>query len=83
VYVKVNNDVDANPEVKAEAARWFKQMEDGDESALLMIYPVSPWVTLPYLALQVLTPEAAHCGRVHSWPRLALRLFKLPSGSPL
>ncbi|KAJ7650572.1 hypothetical protein FB45DRAFT_888154 [Roridomyces roridus] len=34
VYVKVNKDADADPEVKAEAARWFKRMEDGDESAL-------------------------------------------------
>ncbi|KAJ7178691.1 hypothetical protein C8R43DRAFT_974133 [Mycena crocata] len=34
VYVKVNKDAEADPEVKAEAARWFKRMEDGDESAL-------------------------------------------------
>lgn len=34
MYVKVNKDADADPEVKAEAARWFKRMEDGDESAL-------------------------------------------------
>ncbi|KAF7309673.1 DALR-1 domain-containing protein [Mycena indigotica] len=34
VYVKVNKDADADPEVKAEASRWFKRMEDGDESAL-------------------------------------------------
>ncbi|KAJ7603160.1 hypothetical protein DFH06DRAFT_1257215 [Mycena polygramma] len=34
VYVKVNKDAEADPEVKAEAARWFKRMEEGDESAL-------------------------------------------------
>jgi arginyl-tRNA synthetase len=34
VYVKVSKDAEADPEVKAEAARWFKRMEDGDESAL-------------------------------------------------
>ncbi|KAJ7471355.1 hypothetical protein B0H11DRAFT_2041316 [Mycena galericulata] len=34
VYVKVNKDAEADPEVKAEAVRWFKRMEDGDESAL-------------------------------------------------
>ncbi|KAF7375078.1 Arginyl-tRNA synthetase [Mycena sanguinolenta] len=34
VYVKVNKDAEADPEVKAEAGRWFKRMEDGDESAL-------------------------------------------------
>ena len=34
VYVKVNKDAEADPEVKVEAARWFKRMEDGDESAL-------------------------------------------------
>jgi arginyl-tRNA synthetase len=34
IYVKVNKDADADPEVKADAARWFKRMEDGDESAL-------------------------------------------------
>lgn len=30
----MNKDADADPEVKAEAAKWFKRMEDGDESAL-------------------------------------------------
>jgi arginyl-tRNA synthetase len=34
VYVKVNKDAEADPNVKAEAAKWFKRMEDGDESAL-------------------------------------------------
>ena len=34
VYVKVNKDADSDPNVKAEAAKWFKRMEDGDESAL-------------------------------------------------
>ncbi|CAK5268593.1 unnamed protein product [Mycena citricolor] len=34
IYVKVNKDAEADPEVKAEAARWFKRMEDGDETAL-------------------------------------------------
>ncbi|KAJ7716809.1 hypothetical protein DFH07DRAFT_861833 [Mycena maculata] len=34
VYVKVNKDAEADPDVKVEAARWFKRMEDGEESAL-------------------------------------------------
>ncbi|KAK2464044.1 hypothetical protein APHAL10511_003988 [Amanita phalloides] len=34
VYVKVNRDAEADPNVKMEAAQWFKRMEDGDESAL-------------------------------------------------
>lgn len=34
MYVKVNKDADSDPNVKAEAAKWFKRMEDGDESAL-------------------------------------------------
>ncbi|TFK46479.1 arginyl-tRNA synthetase [Heliocybe sulcata] len=34
VYVQVNKDAEANPEVKEDAARWFKRMEDGDEEAL-------------------------------------------------
>ncbi|KAJ8456951.1 hypothetical protein ONZ45_g18513 [Pleurotus djamor] len=34
VYVKVNKDADADPNVKVEAAKWFKRMEDSDESAL-------------------------------------------------
>lgn len=35
VYVKVNADAAANPEVKVQAANFFKRMEDGDESALV------------------------------------------------
>jgi arginyl-tRNA synthetase len=34
VYVKVNQEAEADPSVKVEAAKWFKRMEDGDESAL-------------------------------------------------
>ncbi|KAF8969255.1 hypothetical protein BDZ97DRAFT_1796798 [Flammula alnicola] len=34
VYVKVNRDAEADPNVKVEAAQWFKRMEDGDEAAL-------------------------------------------------
>jgi len=34
VYVKVNKDADSDPNVKVEAAKWFKRMEDGDEDAL-------------------------------------------------
>ena len=34
VYVKVNKEAEADPSVKDEAAKWFKRMEDGDESAL-------------------------------------------------
>lgn len=34
VYVKVNKDAEANPEVKVDAAKWFKRMEDGEEEAL-------------------------------------------------
>ncbi|KAF8645341.1 hypothetical protein AX16_007845 [Volvariella volvacea WC 439] len=34
VYVQVNKDADADPSVKADAAAWFKRMEDGDESSL-------------------------------------------------
>ncbi|KAF8059913.1 hypothetical protein FPV67DRAFT_349524 [Lyophyllum atratum] len=34
VYVKVNKEAESKPEVKVEAAKWFKRMEDGDESAL-------------------------------------------------
>ena len=34
VYVKVNKEAEADPSVKEEAAKWFKRMEDGDESAL-------------------------------------------------
>ncbi|EPQ50894.1 arginyl-tRNA synthetase [Gloeophyllum trabeum ATCC 11539] len=34
VYVKVNKDAEADPNVKVEAAKFFKRMEDGDEEAL-------------------------------------------------
>lgn len=34
VYVKVNSDAANDPNVKVEAAKWFKRMEDGDEEAL-------------------------------------------------
>ncbi|KAF8817165.1 arginyl-tRNA synthetase [Phlegmacium glaucopus] len=34
VYVKVNKDAENDASVKVEAAKWFKRMEDGDESAL-------------------------------------------------
>lgn len=34
VYVKVNRDAELDPQVKVEAAKWFKRMEDGDEDAL-------------------------------------------------
>ena len=34
VYVKVSKDAEADPNVKVEAAGWFKRMEDGDEEAL-------------------------------------------------
>ena len=34
VYVKATKDVDVDPSVKVEAARWFKRMEDGDENVL-------------------------------------------------
>lgn len=34
VYVQVNKDAAEDPNVKAEAAKWFRRMEDGDESAL-------------------------------------------------
>ncbi|PBK60365.1 hypothetical protein ARMSODRAFT_1026642 [Armillaria solidipes] len=34
IYVKINKDAEANPEVKAEAGKWFERMEDGDEAAL-------------------------------------------------
>ncbi|KAF8898168.1 hypothetical protein CPB84DRAFT_1781072 [Gymnopilus junonius] len=34
VYVKVNKDAEGNAEVKVEAAKWFKRMEDGDDDAL-------------------------------------------------
>jgi len=34
VYVQISRDADADPNVKVEAAEFFKRMEDGDESAL-------------------------------------------------
>jgi hypothetical protein len=34
VYVKVTADSATDPNVKVEAAKWFKRMEDGDEDAL-------------------------------------------------
>ncbi|EDR00911.1 uncharacterized protein LACBIDRAFT_312886 [Laccaria bicolor S238N-H82] len=34
VYVKVTKDLETDPKVKVEAARWFKRMEDGDEDVL-------------------------------------------------
>ncbi len=34
VYVKITKDSDADPDVKAEAANWFRRMEEGDEAAL-------------------------------------------------
>lgn len=34
VYVKVNADAEQDPTVREEAQRWFRRMEDGDESAL-------------------------------------------------
>jgi arginyl-tRNA synthetase len=34
VYVKVSRDAETDPNVKVEAAKWFKRMEDGDEAAL-------------------------------------------------
>ncbi|CAL1698971.1 unnamed protein product [Somion occarium] len=34
VYVKINKDAETDPNVKVEAAKFFKRMEDGDESAL-------------------------------------------------
>ncbi|KAI0084067.1 arginyl-tRNA synthetase [Irpex rosettiformis] len=35
IYVKVNADAEKDPNVKVEAAKFFKRMEDGDESALV------------------------------------------------
>ncbi|KZT69980.1 arginyl-tRNA synthetase [Daedalea quercina L-15889] len=34
IYVKINADAEKDPSVKAEAAAFFKRMEDGDEAAL-------------------------------------------------
>ncbi|KIK50467.1 hypothetical protein GYMLUDRAFT_65260 [Collybiopsis luxurians FD-317 M1] len=34
IYVKINKDAETDPEVKVEAAKFFRRMEDGDESAL-------------------------------------------------
>ncbi|KIP07226.1 hypothetical protein PHLGIDRAFT_30109 [Phlebiopsis gigantea 11061_1 CR5-6] len=35
IYIKVNKDAESDPNVKIEAAKFFKRMEDGDESALV------------------------------------------------
>lgn len=35
IYVKVNADAEKDPNVKVEAATFFKRMEEGDESALV------------------------------------------------
>ena len=35
IYIKVNADAEKDPNVKVEAAKFFKRMEDGDESALV------------------------------------------------
>lgn len=35
IYIKVNKDAESDPDVKVEAAKFFKRMEDGDESALV------------------------------------------------
>ena len=35
IYIKVNADAEKDPNVKIEAAKFFKRMEDGDESALV------------------------------------------------
>ncbi|KAJ3759805.1 hypothetical protein EV360DRAFT_41207 [Lentinula raphanica] len=34
IYVKINKDAETDPDVKIEAAKFFRRMEDGDESAL-------------------------------------------------
>ena len=34
VYVKVTQDLKEDPKVKADAAKWFQRMENGDEEAL-------------------------------------------------
>ncbi|KAI0078583.1 arginyl-tRNA synthetase [Panus rudis PR-1116 ss-1] len=34
VYVKINKDAESDPNVKVEAAKFFKRMEDGEEEAL-------------------------------------------------
>ena len=34
IYVKVNKEAEDDPSVKVKAAKWFKRMEDGDETAL-------------------------------------------------
>ena len=36
VYVKISTEAERDPEVKAEAAKWFRRMEDG-----LCFYPES------------------------------------------
>lgn len=35
IYIKVNADAEKDPNVKIEAAKFFKRMEDGDETALV------------------------------------------------
>ncbi|RDB21844.1 Arginine--tRNA ligase, cytoplasmic [Hypsizygus marmoreus] len=35
VYVKVNKEAEGDPNIKIEAAKWFKRMEDGEEAALV------------------------------------------------
>lgn len=32
VYVRINADADKDPEVKVEAAKWFKRMEEGEQN---------------------------------------------------
>ncbi|KAJ3822961.1 hypothetical protein F5880DRAFT_1483163 [Lentinula raphanica] len=34
IYVKINKDADTDPDVKLEAAKFFRRMEDGEEDAL-------------------------------------------------
>ncbi|KAJ7431506.1 hypothetical protein B0H11DRAFT_2130071 [Mycena galericulata] len=54
VYVKVNKDAEADSKVKAEAARWFKRMEDGDQSAL------KNWRVWRALSMKKYTQEYDH-----------------------
>ncbi|KAA1475019.1 arginyl-tRNA synthetase [Dentipellis sp. KUC8613] len=53
VYVQVNKDAEADPNVKVEAAKWFKRMEDGDEDAL------KNWRVWRELSIQKYTEEYA------------------------
>ncbi|KAJ3506861.1 hypothetical protein NLJ89_g6629 [Agrocybe chaxingu] len=53
VYVKVNKDADADPNVKVDAAQWFKRMEDGDEAAL------KNWRIWREMSFDVYTGESA------------------------